>query len=200
MTKAHNAITFDGGQGQVHNNNINEIDNFAAKGIITQFTTTTDYDLVTGDATVAYGGALTKAVRSMVFLRPNTLVVFDSLASATPRTWEWNIHALMPMIVKNARNIEIDQKSVRLCVHIISGPQVAFSQTDQFTVAPSGAYPNQWHGRFSSLVKSTVYFSITVLEVGCKWTPLTVEIVGGSRDVTVMGHIFNFDGDTVTVK
>ena len=193
-TRAHNAITFDGGLGQMQ-------ETITAKGKITQFENTPDYDLVTGDAVAAYGGALTKAVRSMVYLRPNTLVIFDSLTSGTPRTWEWNIHSQSPMIIRNSRIIEIDQGNVQLCVRMVSaGPNMAFSQTDQFTAAPYGTQPNQWHGTFSSLEKSTIAVFVTVLEVGCGWTPLTLVRNGYSRDITVMGNTFSFDGNTVTVK
>lgn len=189
-TRAHNAITFDGGQGQVH-------DTMTAKGNITQFGTTPVYDLVTGDATVAYGGALTQAVRSMVYLRPNTLVVYDALASATPRTWEWNIHALGTMSKTDDQHVEIDQGGVRLCVRMVDGPGVTFTQTDLFTPPPSGTYVNQWHGTFASLVKSNTAVFVTVLEVGCGNTPVTVAGAGETRAVTVLGNTFTFNGITV---
>ena len=136
----------------------------------------------------------------MVYLRPNTLVVFDSLTSATPHTWEWNVHALMPMIIKDARNIEINQGGVRLCVRQVAGPNVAFNQTNLFTVAPSGTYPNQWHGIFSSLVKSTTALFVTVLEVGCGNAPLTVVGADDSRVVTILGKTLSFNVNAVTVK
>jgi hypothetical protein len=192
-TRAHNAITFDGQQGQMH-------DTMAAKGVIAQFVNTPKYDLVTGDARAAYGGKLTKAVRSMVYLRPNTLVVFDMLASDTPRIWEWNIHTLNMMKIKDARNIEINQGGVRMCVRQVAGPDVIFSQTDKFTVAPAGIFPNQWHGTFSSTVKSMDAIFITVLEVGCGNTLVTVTGNSKGHDVTVMGSTFSFDGAAILKK
>ena len=66
-------------------------------GAITQFESGAGYDLVSGDATAAYGGALTRARRSLVYLRPYNVLVYDTLASDTPRTFEWNIHALNRM-------------------------------------------------------------------------------------------------------
>ncbi|MDP1679983.1 MAG: heparinase II/III family protein, partial [Candidatus Nitrotoga sp.] len=196
-TKAHNAITYDGGVGQT-------ISSLDSEGKITQFEHTPGYDLVTGDASLAYGGGLTKAVRSMVYLRPNTLVIFDSLESKTPRTWEWNIHALSKMgtLAGSVRHFLIDQAGVKLCVRMFVAPDgnVALSQTDQFTEAPQGTYPNQWHGRFSSLVKSTTARFVTVLEVGCSWTPVQVEHAGDSHYVTVLGNTLSFDGNTVTVR
>lgn len=190
QTWAHNAMTFDGGQGQMH-------DTMAAKGKITQFETTAAYDLVTGDATQAYGGALTRAVRSMVYVRPGVLLVFDSLASDTPRTWEWNIHALRPMAVTDKRSIEIEKEGERLCVEVLRGPDMGFSQTDQFTHAPSGDYPKQWHGVFKSGAKSKAFQMLTMLSVNCEKP--SVEVTDGSEGlgVALAGHRFVFSGSSV---
>ena len=189
-TRAHNAITVDGGKGQVQE----AID---AKGIITQFTNNPDYDLVTGNARLAYGGLLTKAVRSMVYLRPDTVLIFDSLASSAVRTWEWNIHAHNRIIVKGEGDIEILNEGVRLCIRMLSKPDVAFSQTEKFTINPSVIKPNQWHGTFSSITKLNAVMFVALLEVGCRNTPWTVTGTGSSRNVTILGNTFTFDGESV---
>jgi len=190
QTRAHNAITFDGGQGQM-------FDTMAAKGKITQFETTPAYDLVTGDATKAYGGALTRAVRSMVYVRPGTLLVFDSLASTTPRTWEWNIHAMEAMKVTGKRSIEIDKDGERLCVEVLNSPGVEFSQTDQFTAATSGVYPKQWHGAFKSSARSRDFGMLTLLSVGCEHPSVEVTNKPGAMEVAVGGYRFAFTNSMV---
>lgn len=160
QTLAHNAITFDGGQGQLH-------DTMAAKGKVTRFEHHADYDFVTGDATAAYGGALTRAVRSIVYLRPDTVLVYDSLASATPRTWEWNLHALSRMKERGPRELEIKQNGVRMCVKLLDAPEGALLQTDQFTTPPQGKYPVQWHSRYASAENSLQARFLVLIEVGC---------------------------------
>src|SRR5207244_2887962 len=77
QTRAQNAITFDGGQGQV----VYEESGALGPGVITGYAHQAGYDVVTGDATQAYGGALTRAQRSLVYLRPNLILVYDALAS-----------------------------------------------------------------------------------------------------------------------
>ncbi len=188
QTRAHNAITFDGGQGQLH-------DTMAAKGKITQFETTPALDLVTGDATQAYGGALTRAVRSMVYVRPGTLLLFDSLSSSVPRTWEWNIHAMKSMKATGKRSIEIQQGGERVCVEVLHGPDMEFSQTDQFTAAPDGDQPKQWHGAFKSVDKSKVLRMLTMLSVGCEAPAFEVVEGGGNLLGTLAGYRFAF-GDS----
>lgn len=185
QTRAHNAITFDGGRGQSH-------DTMAAKGKITQFETTPALDWVTGDATQAYGGALTRAVRSMVYVRPGTLLVFDSLSSNVPRTWEWNIHAMKSMKVTGKRSIEIQQGGERLCVEVLHGPDMEFSQTDQFTAAPDADQRKQWHGAFKSVEKSKALRMLTMLSVGCEAPAIEVSDVDGNLLGTLAGYRFAF--------
>ncbi|MGO9445965.1 MAG: heparinase II/III family protein [Thiobacillaceae bacterium] len=193
-TLAHNAITFDGGQGQMH-------DTMAAKGKISQFEASSAYDMVTGDATQAYGGALTHAVRSMIYVRPSTLLVFDSLASDKPRTWEWNIHALKSMHVNDDRSIEIEQQGVHLCVDVLSGPVMTFTQTDQFTPPPSGSYPNQWHGAFKSKDPSKVMHMLTMLSVDCEHPPVGINKQRGNLEVSLGRYRFLFsDTSAQTVQ
>src|SRR6267143_599812 len=163
QTRAHNAVTFDGGKGQV----VFEESGEHRFGAITRFEHQSVYDIVTGDATQAYGGALTEAKRSMVYLRPNLVLVHDRLASATPRQWEWNIHTLNAMTVISDQKISIHNDPQSLCVDILAGPTVRFAQTDLFTADPSGNLPRQWHGQFHSvdLLGSTEF--VTLLNVGC---------------------------------
>jgi hypothetical protein len=172
-------------------------DTMAAKGKITQFQTTPAFDLVTGDATQAYGGALTKAIRSMVFVRPGVLLVFDSLASDVPRKWEWNIHALKAMTVTSSRSIELEMGGERLCVERLSGPDMMFSQTNQFTFNPNGDYPKQWHGVFKSAPKSKSIQMLTKLSVNCERPPIEVTEDSEGLAVSLDGHRFVFSNSGV---
>jgi hypothetical protein len=163
QTRAHNAITFDGGQGQV----IFEESGQLGPGAIIGFERHPGYDIVTGDATPAYGGALTEARRSMAYLRPNLLLVYDRLASGTPRQWEWNIHALNSMNVISDRRISIARNGQSLCVEMLAGPTMSFTQTDLFTVDPASGGFRQWHGNFHSVELAGAAEFIALLNVGC---------------------------------
>lgn len=162
QTRAHNAITFDGGQGQTHHT----ID---AKGKITQFEAGAQLDFVTGDATQAYGGALRKVVRSVVYGRPDQVVVFDRLESVTPRRWEWNLHALERMVQDAAGRVVIHSGPASLCVTVQASSPLRFVQSDAFTDAPRGENrANQWHGRFETVGKTNAATFAAVLSVDCR--------------------------------
>ncbi|SFA72321.1 Fibronectin type III domain-containing protein [Cohnella sp. OV330] len=88
QTLATNAITIDGGKGQ-------PINNIDADGRILGFVTSPDFDATSGDASAAYGGALSKALRHVIYLRPDMFVVIDDLATTIPggTNFEWRMHA-----------------------------------------------------------------------------------------------------------
>ena len=170
-TKAKNAITYDGGQGQLLWDDGGGKTGF---GQVTNFFSSPTADIVSGDATAAYGGALTKAQRSLVYLRPNLILVYDNLASATARQWEWNIHAINQMTVVSDTQISIQNSGQTLCVKMLAGPSMRFSQTNLWSNPPNGSYPAQWHGNFYSTTRLPRTEFIALLNVGC--TPVTVGV------------------------
>jgi len=166
QTRSKNAITYDGGKGQI----FYEKDGQQGFGRITRYTKGADYEIVTGDATQAYGGALTKAERSMVYLRPNLILVYDNLASLIPRQWEWNIHSLNAMNAVSASKVSIQNNGQTLCVDVLNGPPRRFEQTDRVTADPNVSRPRQWHGKFYSTELLTAAEFIVLLNVGCTTT------------------------------
>jgi hypothetical protein len=176
QTRAHNAITFDGGKGQVH-------DTLDAKGRIIRYEHTPGYDITTGDATVAYGGALTQALRSLIYVRPDVLLVVDSLAAETARTWEWNIHALKKMALKDKHELEIEHEGVRLCVRMLDAPAGSFSQDDRYTASPQGNYSSQWHARYAATEKSRQASFVALLDIECKQPAVSLKKTNGSSIV-----------------
>ncbi len=166
QTKAKNAITFDGGQGQ----RFLELDYSKPMGYgrVTSFSSTAAADIVTGDALAAYdAGAVGKAQRSLVYLRPNLILVYDNLASATARQWEWNIHAVNQMSVASDTQISIQNGGQTLCVKMLAGPAMRFSQTNAFSTAPSNGGANQWHGMFYTTSRIPATEFVALLNVGC---------------------------------
>ena len=197
QTRAHNAITFDGGHGQI----VFEENNKHGPGAITLFEHQSGYDIVTGDATPAYGGALKKAERSLVYLRPNLILVYDRLASDIPRQWEWNIHALNSMEVSGDRRIIVRNANSTLCIEILGGPRVVFAQTDRFLAAPQGGNMRaQWHGAFVSKERSSSAEFVALMRVGCTAEPVTVTRAPSGWLLKLAGKTVSFEEGRADVR
>jgi hypothetical protein len=203
LTRAHNAITFDGGQGQSIDGSVTG--DFTAKGKITQFSNADPgLDLVTGDAGAAYSGKVTKSIRSMAYLRPDVLVVFDALASTTPRNWEWNLHSYNATTFVSSSayhyEVKVTTADASVCVDLYSPDAFTFSQTSAFSVDPSPAssFPNQWHGRYRVSTPALQGSFATVLRVNCSPHTVSVTSTGASSwNATVDGTTLVFDGNSV---
>jgi len=175
-TRAKNAITFDGGRGQ-------PIQSFAAGGRLVYRRLGPQADIVVGDASGAYDGQLTEALRTVVFLKPDLVIVHDKLASGTARRWEWNLHSDQPM-AGDARSVRIGSGDAALCVDVLQSPASRLDTTTRFSAAPRnsgkrGDYHDQQHGAFvaTRAGKSAEY--IVALRVGCGSSVPRLRLLGG---------------------
>ena len=193
-TRSKNAITYDGGKGQL----FYEQDGKMAYGAITGYSSGAGYEIVTGDASKAYGNALTRAKRSLVYLRPNMILVYDTLASGTPRQWEWNIHAVNAMKEISERKIQITNGSQSLCIDMLAGPAMRFTQTDRFTANPSSG-ARQWHGNFYSVERLPATEFIALMRVGCAAATASAVNSNGLWTVLVNGKTVTIGGGGITV-
>ncbi len=201
QTRATNAITYENGTGQ-------RVDGREFSGEITRFESTPGYDYAVGHAEKAYAGALTRAQRTLVYLRPGTIVVYDALASANPHTWEWNIHALRKMIPASHKAVRLENGDARMCVEMLASPPASFSQTDQFTAPPAPSSmnarePDQWHGAFATTSKSKDAEFVALMRVGsdcAKPSAASAERADGGWRVKVDGKTIDLAGDNVSVK
>ena len=196
LTRAHNAITYDEGRGQSANDG-------AATGRITAFLHSADFDIVTGDATPAYKGVLSTAVRSMVYVRPNIVVVYDVLAAAEPHIWEWNLHSTMRFREIGPGAVRVDVEDTALCASLLEPKETVFTQSDVFAAVPQSAredgketFVKQWHGMFKTSLGTTSSRFIAVLRIDCDQTPVHVSGRGpNSFEVSVGATRFYFMED-----
>jgi hypothetical protein len=207
QTVAHNAITYDHGTGQTKTD---DNGSFAAKGRITAFENTTDYDLTTGDASAAYTG-LTNAIRSIVYIRTiDAFVIFDYVSASSAKTWEWNIHAVNA-ITKNSNTDILLTNTETLRVRMIDSPTVTYADHTTWEPgwyegipSPGTAYnptsgAAQTHGRFTVSAASTSAVFVTLLEIGAGGAAYGVSGTGLNRVVTIGGKTLTFNGTSVVV-
>lgn len=184
QTRSQNAITFDGGKGQMVNGYREQLQH---NGKITGFAAQPSYDMVEGDATAAYGGQLTMARRQVWQLRAagDAILVRDRLASTVARTYEWNIHTPVIMTVENEQNVKVVAGGQSLCLRSLND-DASFAKW----IGP-GAKTNvvEDHGAFylKNDGRSTAEF-LVLLDVGCKKPPVRIATAGTVRTVTIGGQ------------
>ena len=184
QTKAHNAITFDGGIGQ-------KVDGVGSalswNGKITAFSTTPTLDFTAGDASAAYPGNLTSAVRQVWYLRAQDVVIVrDKLSAPLSHVFEWNVHAPSVMTVGAGNAVRIDNIDRSLCIKSLT-PGVGFKK---WTGAAPQAGKIEDHGAFTRPSAISAEF-LMLLDVGCKkpTTSLTTSATG--RTLTIGGYAIN---------
>ncbi|WP_312515676.1 heparinase II/III family protein [Massilia sp.] len=184
QTRSQNAITFDGGKGQMVTGYREQLQR---NGKITGFSAQPGYDYVEGDATAAYGGQLTMAKRQVWHLRNSggSMLVRDRLASTVARTYEWNVHTPVIMTVENAQNVKVVAGAQSVCLRSLNtdaefakwiGPGAKTN-----VVEDNGAFYLKNDG------KSTAEF-LVLLDVGCKRPEVKIGASGSVRTVTVNGQ------------
>jgi hypothetical protein len=196
QTMAHNAITFDQGVGQ--GSGTRQMGDAEATGMISQYDDSGSVVLTTGDATRAYKGSLSKAVRSIAYLRPKTIVVFDALDSPAVRTFEWNLHAIEQAKTISASQLEIANGDERLCVDFHADSPFAFSEKRGFPATPlrddKSPRSDQWHGVFSTTVPIRASRFVAVLRVGCGQVATDIKWSKNEVVATIDGTRLVFDG------
>lgn len=137
-TFAHNGITIDGGKGQ-------QINNFDAKGYLTEYINSEDFDVVRGDATEAYAGAMKKAYRNIIFIRPDMYIVIDDLESVKKNgsNYEFWLNAMNNTISVNedARAIRIKKNSAVLDAALHYPKKANIKYSDVFSGADLNPVP-----------------------------------------------------------
>ena len=137
-TRSVNNITVNGvGQGRRTS---------AARGRITAFKTTLTIDVVTGEAASAYEDPLTRFTRSLLFIKPNLLIVYDRLAAPKPSTYEYWLHALNEMDVLGENRVRVQVDDVRCDIQFLTPEHLTFTQTDQYDPNPRPRIKlREWH-------------------------------------------------------
>lgn len=128
----------------------------AARGAITAFATTPEIDLVVGEAGEAYVGEKTTAnptgkplerfTRAIVFVKPELVIVFDRLIAREPARFEYWLHAINELQVKDQHDILVSADDVRCQIDFLAPDGLTFAQTDQYDPNPRPRITlREWH-------------------------------------------------------
>ena len=194
-SKSHNTILVDGeGQGS----------GIQYGGRIVEFFDSASGSFVAGDATAAYGGRLSRFLRSIVFIRPHTFVVYDELAAPNPATFSWQLNAFLKMRLDEAKQtitIHSNKAALRATHLLPGGLRYRQSNERQFPLKAryNEAFPEQWTCWCETSRKAADARFLTVLDPHLAASGPAVRNVRKLDTKHLVGASFDLGGDSYTV-
>lgn len=199
QTRAHNAITFDGGQGQSLGESGTGTRNFA--GSIKQFVQTPAVDWVTGDAASAFDRPLLRNNRSVALVRPSTVVIVDDVAADTPKRWESNFHT-PSALAQTSTGWEMKIPGAEVCMSFMASQPAVKTSTDGYAPAPETSakvLPHVW-SVFGVKDATTTATFVTVLRMNCATSEPQIQIDAGRVQVKVSGKILVHQAGSMSLE
>jgi hypothetical protein len=142
-TRSVNNITVDGCGQLAHS--------ASSQGNIAAFKTSPSIDIVTGEAGSAYRSdseepLLDRFTRTILFVKPELVIVFDRLVARQDSTFEYWLHATNKFAVTNQREINLQVENVGCAISLLAPEELTFSQTDQYDPNPRPRIKlREWH-------------------------------------------------------
>lgn len=137
-TKSVNSVTVNG-KGQLkHQSN--------AAGKIIAFHTSADLDYVAGEAAAAYGGALQRFTRHLIFVKPDLIVINDQLTAPSPATFEWHLHSPLAFERNSGGDVTVTGKQASCQISFLAPAALDIAITDRYDVPPRAKIKvKEWH-------------------------------------------------------
>ncbi len=122
------------------------------------FHTSPTIDYVVGQAGDAYRArddgpsALNRFTRSILFVKPDLVVVYDRLAAPEPSTFDYWLHAVKPFEVQSQAKIGLQVQDVKCQIELLAPAGLQFTQTDQYDPNPRPRIElREWHLKASTV-------------------------------------------------
>ncbi len=178
-TRSVNNITVDGIGQQGHSS--------AAQGRIVDFHCGKTIDAVVGEAGATYVGKKTKEnpdgrlldryTRSIVFVKPGLIVVYDRLKARQESSFDYWLHAVNEFAVDGQDSIRTEASDVACDIRILQPRELSFSQTDQYDPNPRERVKlREWHLTASTKDKARSIKFITLIRPHRKAEQVSQEV------------------------
>ena len=147
-TRSVNNITVNGLGQKGHSS--------SARGRIVDFHTGKSLDIVVGEAADAYvgeknddnpdGRILDRFTRSIIFVKPELVVVYDRLKARQNSSYEYWLHAVNEFDVNSQDDIRLNVDDVACNIRILLPRDLSFSQTNEYDPNPRERIKlREWH-------------------------------------------------------
>jgi len=127
-TKSVNSVTVDG-KSQKKRSRL-------ARGEILEFHASEALDYVSGEAGSAYGDRMKQFTRRILFVKPDLVLIFDTLIASAPATFEWRLHAPHPLTRHGGGTARTEGKNAAARVDFLWPDTLQVSVTDRFDPPP----------------------------------------------------------------
>ncbi|MDF1735204.1 MAG: heparinase II/III family protein [Minwuia sp.] len=180
QTRAHNAITFDGGKGQ-------PIDDPGAKGRLLGYWRCGDVVVMRGDASGAYGQGISRALRTLISLPDGRVLVADRMVADSARKWEWNFHAAEPLSSAGSGFAVVRNGGAVATIQVLVGPDLELERSRGFPFpakTKNGIVPvDQYHAAFISQDSAPSLDMLTLIDLDRdqKATDASARLTGAGR-------------------
>jgi len=157
-TKSDNCILIDGIGQQVSSR--------LAKGNIRAFYHSKKVDYIAGSVTPeTYQGRIKRFDRGILFIRPETFIIFDDILSTSPVTVQWLLHAPAKFVIDRQR-VGVDTEKAGVVTDFLYPSGLKFDVTD-YETPPNPLYPelNEWHLSADTGVPLDKHTFITAMRV-----------------------------------
>jgi hypothetical protein len=146
-TRSTNCVTLNGREGQGRRT-------ASARGRIVAFKTTPAIDVVAGEAGGAYidedkkgpKRPLERFTRTIVFVKPGLVVVYDRLVATEPATFDYWLHAIDKMDAPDQHRIRVARGGAVCDIDLLAPAGLKLRQTNQYDPNPRPRVKlREWH-------------------------------------------------------
>jgi hypothetical protein len=164
-TRAQNVLLVDGFGQKPHSADLG--------GRIVKWDFQDGMEYLVGDATASYEGRLNKALRHVVFIKPDLIVLADEVEASKPSAYQWMLHGQASFDVREGeQRLVLDREKAGVVVDYVSERPLRIRQWTGYEPEPDHAYlasikspgiPPQWHVEAASAEAAESTFTLTVL-------------------------------------
>lgn len=175
-TMAHNAMTHDGGTGQMEGK-------AAPEAGIRDFWDDGQVAAALGSAASAYGPDMRESLRSLVFIRPDTVLVRDIARADSAKAWEFNFHTRRAVEALSPKRVKLrgGPGDEDVCISVLNGPEMNTDISSGFPALPEklpekGAAGEERHIRFAAAAPASSVDVLTAISFGCAERRIDVDV------------------------
>jgi hypothetical protein len=164
-SRAQNALLVDGFGQKPHSADLG--------GRIVKWDFQDGLDYLVGDAAASYEGRLKKALRHVVFVKPDLVILADEVEAPKPSTYQLMLHGQGPFFVNESdQRLVLDRGEAGVVVDYVSEQPLRMRQWQGYEPQPDHSYlasikspgiPMQWHVEAATAAPAEWSFTLTVL-------------------------------------